>query len=287
MPLLGSIVAYSTRASEIAPAAATMSDVYEELVRLRAAGEACALCTIVATQGSTPGKEAMKMLVRRDGSMLGTVGGGCLEAEVLEAALDSMQDERPRMLDFALNERDYPDSGLICGGKLQIYVEPIVEPRAVLFGGGHVSGAIARVASDVGFKITVAEDRAEFATSERHPDADDFLVGDFAELARGLAPAEDLFLVICTRGHQGDGEVLKALHETGCRPRYLGMIGSRAKRALLEEQLGADGVDPEWLGRLRSPMGLPIGARDHAEIAVSVVAEMIAVRRGAETAALE
>ncbi|MEO0653085.1 MAG: XdhC/CoxI family protein [Planctomycetota bacterium] len=260
-----------------------MSDVYEELVRIRREGASCALCTIVATQGSTPGKESMKMLVRRDGSMLGTVGGGCLEAEVLEAAVDSMQDERPRMLDFALNERDYPDSGLICGGKLQIYVEPIVQPKAVLFGGGHVSGAIAKVASEVGFAITVAEDRAEFATAERHPDASDFLVGDFAELARGLAPAEDLYLVICTRGHQGDGTVLEALHGAGCRPKYLGMIGSRAKRALLEEQLTADGVDAKWLARLRSPMGLPIGARDHAEIAVSVVAEMIAVRRGVDS----
>ena len=222
------------------------------------------------------------MLVRRDGSMVGTVGGGCLEAEVLETALDSMGDERPRMLEFALNERDYPDSGLICGGRLQIYVEPIVQPKLILFGGGHVSGAIARVASEVGFAVTVAEDRTEFATPERHPDADDFLVGDFAALARGLAPADDLFLVVCTRGHQGDGEVLRALHGSGCRPRYLGMIGSRAKRALLEEQLTSAGVDPAWLAGLRSPMGLPIGARDHAEIAVSVVAEMIAVRRGAD-----
>lgn len=259
-----------------------MTDVFEEIVRMRREGLPCALCTIVATRGSTPGKEAMKMLVRRDGSMLGTVGGGCLEAEVLEAALDSMRDERPRMLEFALNERDYPDSGLICGGKLQIYVEPMVDPQLVLFGGGHVSGAIARLAREVGFRVALAEDRAEFATPQRHPDAQEFLVGPFDRSARGLAPAEDLFVVVCTRGHQGDAEVLKALHESGCRPRYLGMIGSRAKRALLEELLAGQGVDPAWIERLRSPMGLPIGARDHAEIAVSVVAEMIAVRRGVD-----
>ena len=124
-----------------------MSDLYQEIVRLQQLGEPCALCTITKTQGSTPGKTTMKMLVRRDGSFVGTVGGGCLEAEVLEAALASMQDERPRTLSFALNERDYPDSGLLCGGQLEIFVEPLVVPHLVLFGGGHVSAAIARASS--------------------------------------------------------------------------------------------------------------------------------------------
>jgi len=119
---------------------------YAELARLTGAGEPCALCTIVKTSGSTPGKTSMKMLVRRDGSFVGTVGGGCLEAEVLEAALAAMGDERPRLLAFALNERDYPDSGLLCGGRVEILVEPIVQPRLYLFGGGHVASAIARTA---------------------------------------------------------------------------------------------------------------------------------------------
>jgi xanthine dehydrogenase accessory factor len=259
-----------------------MTSIYEELVRLRAAGEACALCTIIATQGSTPGKAAMKMLVRRDGSLLGTVGGGCLEAEVLEAALSALDDERPRLLSFALNERDYPDSGLICGGQLQIYVEPITEPRLLLLGGGHVSAAIARVAHPVGFHVTVADDRPEFACAERHPDAQAFAVGEFAELARELGSAPGLYVVVCTRGHHGDAEILAALWRAGARPRYLGMIGSRAKRVQVAAQLAEQGVDPAWFAAVRSPMGLPIGARDHAEIAVSVVAEMIAVRRGVE-----
>lgn len=257
-----------------------MTDVFAEIVRLRAEGRDCALCTIVSTKGSTPGKAMMKMLVRDDGSFAGSVGGGCLEAEVLEAALDAMRDERPRMLEFALNERDYPDSGLICGGRLQIYVEPITEARLVLFGGGHVSGAIAHLARTVGFHVTVAEDRGEFASPERHPDAHAFEVGPFAELAERLSPADGSFLVVCTRGHDGDADVLQALFEARCRPRWIGMIGSRAKRVQIEAQLADAGVDPGWMARVRSPMGLAIGARDHAEIAVSVVAEMIAVRRG-------
>src|SRR5688572_26528145 len=136
-----------------------MTDLYEEIVRLRRAGEPCALCTITKTQGSTPGKTTMKMLVRRDGSFAGTVGGGCLEAEVLEAALAAIEDERPRTLSFALNERDYPDSGLLCGGQLEIFVEPLGVPRLVLFGGGHVASAIAKVAHLAGFHVTVADDR--------------------------------------------------------------------------------------------------------------------------------
>ncbi|HTF89983.1 MAG TPA: XdhC/CoxI family protein [Planctomycetota bacterium] len=258
---------------------------YEEIVRLGRDGEACALCTIVKTAGSTPGKSTMKMLVRRDGTFLGTVGGGCLEAEVLEAALASMQDELPRTLAFALNERDYPDSGLLCGGRLEIFVEPIVEPRLVLFGGGHVSAAIARLARSVGFHVTIADDRETFASAERHPEANQTRCAPFDELARQVAPAAGQYLIACTRGHDQDGEVLRALHASGCRPRYLGMIGSRAKKVQLFEKLALDGVDAAFLAQVRTPMGLAIGARTHEEIAVSVVAELIAVRRGAESPA--
>ncbi|MHC4376310.1 MAG: XdhC family protein [Planctomycetota bacterium] len=266
-------------------------NLFEEVVRLQGEGRDCALCTIVNTQGSTPGKSMMKLLVRDDGSFAGSVGGGCLEAEVLEAALDSMRDERPRMLDFALNERDYPDSGLICGGRLQIYVEPITEPRLYLFGGGHVSGAIARVARPCGFHITLLEDREAFACADKHPDVQDFVVGNLREAAAQLGDLERAFVVVCTRGHHDDGAILAGLHAGGARPRYLGMIGSRAKRAQLEQQLTAEGVDAHWLETVESPMGLPIGARNHEEIAVSVVAALIRARRvgpgeGADNSAL-
>lgn len=256
-----------------------MADVYEELVRLQRLGEPCALCTITKTQGSTPGKDAMKMLVRRDGSFVGTVGGGCLEAEVLEAALASMRDEKPRTLAFALNERDYPDSGLLCGGQLEIFVEPIVVARLFLFGGGHVSKAIAKVARSVGFHVTVADDREEFASRARHPDADEVMCGEFGELARRIAPATDHYLIAATRGHNEDGDVLIALFRAGARPKYLAMIGSRAKKVQLFEKLRAEGVSDDFLERVRTPMGLPIGARTHEEIAVATVAEMIQVRR--------
>lgn len=258
---------------------------FAELARLSEAGEPCALCTIVKTSGSTPGKTSMKMLVRRDGSFVGTVGGGCLEAEVLEAALSAMRDEQPRLLGFALNERDYPDSGLLCGGRVEILVEPIVEPRLVLFGGGHVSAAIARVAASVGFRVVVAEDREDFAAAARHPDARETWCAPLEQSAARLGAAEDDFVIAVSRGHDQDGLVLAALARAGARPRYLGMIGSRAKRAQVFDKLAAAGVAPEFLERVRTPIGLPIGARTHEEIAVSVVAELIAVRRLGEAPA--
>jgi len=256
-----------------------MADVFREIMRLRERGEPCALCTIVKTNGSTPGREAMKMLVRADGSFAGTVGGGCLEAEVLEAALASMQDERPRTLAFSLNERDYPDSGLLCGGQVEIFVEPISEPRLYLFGGGHVSGAIASAARAVGFHVTVADDREAFASREAHPAAHAWRPGPMAELAREIAPAAAAYVVVATRGHDKDDEVLRALSAAGARPKYLAMIGSRAKRVQVFDKLRAAGASEEFLDLVRTPMGLPIGARTHEEIAVSVVGEMIAVRR--------
>ncbi len=256
-----------------------MTDLYAEIVRLSQRGEPCALCTVVKTVGSTPGKTTMKMLVTRDGRFLGSVGGGCLEAEVLEAALQAMREERSRTLSFALNERDYPDSGLLCGGSLEIFVEPIVEPLLYLFGGGHVSGAIAGIASGVGFRVIVCDDREEFARSDRHPRAHAVRCDSFRAMAREIAPAEDAYVLAVTRGHDQDGEVLRALYEGGARPRYLGMIGSKAKRVQVVDKLLASGVAREFLERVQSPMGLDIGARTHEEIAVSVVAQMIRVRR--------
>ncbi len=260
-------------------------NLYAEILRLQAAGASCALCTIVRTTGSTPGKDMMKMLVREDGSFAGTVGGGCLEAEVLEAALESMRDERSRWLEFRLNERDYPDSGLLCGGKVEIYVEPITEPKVYVFGGGHVSGALAKVARLAGFHVTIGDDREAFTTAERHPDANALVCAPFVDQVQALGDASGMFVVVVTRGHEQDGDILQALSDAGSRPRFLGMIGSRAKRATLFARLTANGVEAEFLDRVQSPMGVPIGARTHEEIAVSVVAEMIRVRRaGPESA---
>lgn len=219
------------------------------------------------------------MLVRADGAFVGTVGGGCLEADVYEAAREAMRTDRPRRLVFRLNERDYPDSGLYCGGIVEVYVEPVTDPTLTIFGGGHVSRALGAVAREAGFRVVVGDDREAFARADRFPGATEVVCAPWVEIARRLGSGEFAYVVVVTRGHHDDATVLEALYRSGARPKYLAMIGSRAKWAILSKRLRAAGVPEEWLRRVRTPMGIPIGARTHGEIAVSALAEMIRLRR--------
>src|ERR1700726_3415393 len=148
-------------------------DVYEELVRLRRLGQKSALCTIVEVNGSIPSYESAKMLVREDGSFVGIIGGGCVEAEVWNAAREVMETEKPRHLTFSLGQEAAYDNGLICGGQLNIFVEPVTpQPRAYIFGGGHVSKSLSKVANLAGFSTIIVDDREAFANAERFPEAD-------------------------------------------------------------------------------------------------------------------
>lgn len=257
-------------------------DIFEEIVRLRQAGIPAALATIVGTRGSTPGQESMRLLVKEDGTFLGTVGGGCLEAEVYEAALEVIRAEASRTLSFRLTQKDSPDSGLLCGGEVTIFVESITIPKLMIFGGGHISSALCRVASQAGFHVSVTDDRESYARPDRFPEASEVFARDFADTVRDLSLQANTYLVIVTRGHKEDGLVLQELagrFAAGDRAKFLGMIGSRTKRAVLFRQLRAAEVDEAFLATVRSPVGVLIGARSHDEIAVSIVAELIAVRR--------
>src|SRR5271155_1181808 len=135
-------------------------DIYDEIVRLRRLGQKCALATIVQVRGSIPSYESAKLLVREDGSMIGTIGGGCVEAEVWNAARDVMETEKPRHLSFNLGQDAAYDNGLICGGQLDIFVECVTpQPSAMIFGGGHISKSLARVLDLAGFRVTVVDNR--------------------------------------------------------------------------------------------------------------------------------
>ncbi|MFO1077373.1 MAG: XdhC/CoxI family protein [Planctomycetota bacterium] len=258
------------------------NDIFEAIVRLRRDGIPAALATIVGTRGSTPGRTSMRLLVRGDGTFLGTVGGGCLEAEVYDAAMAAIADEQPRSLQFRLTERDSPDSGLMCGGEVTIFVEPITTPSLWIFGGGHVSKALTQVAALAGFRTTIVDDRAAFASNERFPEVHATLAVPFAQAVAEMPIHQNTYAVVVTRGHREDGLVLAALARrfaAGERLRFLGMIGSTTKQALLWKQLRADGVGDEFLTTVRTPMGAYLGGKSHEEIAVSVVAELISVRR--------
>lgn len=257
-------------------------DVFEEIVRLRAEGFPAALATIVGTRGSTPGRTSMRLLVLADGTFLGTVGGGCLEAEVYDTALQVLADEQPRSLSFRLTEQDSPDSGLLCGGEVTIFVEPITTPTLWIFGGGHVSKALCQIAALAGFRVTVVDDRPDFSTPERFPEAHETRTEALTDAAARMPIRQNSYAVVVTRGHREDGIVLEALGRrfaAGDRLRFLGMIGSKTKQALLWKHLREVGVGDDFLSTVRTPMGAYLGGRSHEEIAVSVVAELIAVRR--------
>ena len=254
-------------------------DLFEEIVRLRRAGEPAALCTVLLTRGSTPGKETMKMLVRGDRSTVGSVGGGCVENDVVDLSQEVLADDRARTSTFTLTQVDVPESGLICGGTVTILVEPVVPPVLVLLGGGHVASSAVRVAREAGLRVEVCDTRADYADAAVHPQADATWAGGWEEAVARYAPARHHYLVIVTRGHKDDEEALHAVWKTGCEPKYLGMIGSRAKKAQLDRQLADRGVPPEWLAAVQTPIGLDIGAKASGEIAVSLVAELVRLRR--------
>ncbi len=253
-------------------------DVFEELVRARNAGQKCALATIVETEGSIPSFQSAKMLIRDDGSMVGTIGGGCTEAEVWQAARDVIETEKPRLLRFNLNQEAAYDSGLICGGQLNVYVEPVLPtPTVFIFGGGHISKSLSKVASTAGFRTVIVDDRERYANRERFPEAAEVYAAEYDEAFAKLDVNSCSHIVIVTRGHKDDMRVLKLAAETEAR--FIGMIGSKRKTIEVVKHLLADGVPLEKLQRVHAPMGLDIGAVTPEEIAVAVVAEMIHARR--------
>jgi xanthine dehydrogenase accessory factor len=257
-------------------------DLFEEIVRMRRSGQRGALATIVHTNGSIPSYESSRMLVREDGSLVGTVGGGCVEADVWAAANEVMQNESPRKMVFNLNNEASYDSGLICGGTVEIFIEPILpQPVVYLFGGGHVSMALGKAASAAGFAIGVVDDREAFANLQRFPMAQEVFTS-YPDAFAKIQPNASTYLVIVTRGHKEDMRVLAWAVRT--QARYVGMIGSKRKVLSVYKALESEGYRSEEFERVYAPMGLDIGALSPEEIAISIVAELIVVRRNAGSA---
>jgi xanthine dehydrogenase accessory factor len=256
-------------------------DIYEEVVKLQRDGHKGALATIVNVRGSIPSFKSAKMLVRDDGSIAGTIGGGCVEAEVWQAAREVMSSEKPRTLTFDLNQDPKYDTGLVCGGTLEIFVEPILPPALLyVFGAGHVAHALYNVARSAGFDVVVTDDRDLYANRERYPDARQVIAEDFDHAMAGLTPNESSYIVIVTRGHHDDMRVLRWAVQT--QARYIGMVGSKRKAIAIFRELTREGIKPELFERVHSPVGLDISAITPEEIAVAIVAELIGIRRGAE-----
>ena len=242
-------------------------------------GEPAALVTIVSTTGSTPQRVGAKMLVFPDGRLVGTIGGGCYENDAFWKAREAITNRKPQLVHYELDDDFAQETGLICGGQMSVYIEPIEpSPELYVIGAGHVGYHLATMAQAVGFAVHVVDDREKFASRERFPNATEVVTEDIpAWLERTKLPAH-AYVVIVTRGHTNDLDALRALAPRDLR--YVGLIGSRAKVARISDQLLSEGMAPEVLKQVHAPIGLEIGAVTPQEIAVSILAELIAVKHG-------
>jgi xanthine dehydrogenase accessory factor len=254
-------------------------EVFEALNRALEAGEDAALVTIVSSQGSTPQRVGAKMLVFPDGRMVGTIGGGCYENDAFWKAKEAIQTRKPLLVKYDLNDDFAQENGLVCGGQMQVYIEPLEStPRLYVIGAGHVGYNLAKLAGTIGFKIHVLDDREKFANQERFPDAEAVVVETIPHWLQHAEIPSSAYVVIVTRGHTHDLDALRSLAKRELR--YLGLIGSKAKVKRIYDALIDEGMPVEYLQRVHAPVGLDIGAVSPEEIAVAILAELIAVRRG-------
>jgi xanthine dehydrogenase accessory factor len=256
-----------------------MHTIYEAVVEAVRRREAVALATIVQTRGSTPRQVGTKMLIRTDGTSMGTVGGGALEAAIIEAAQKALDEGKSRLVHHSLRaDKNEGDLG-VCGGDLDVFVD-VIAPQLtlLLIGAGHVAVPLAGLAHLLGFRTVVFDDRAEYANRDRFPQDEEILVEEFDTGLSALNITPNTWIVIATRSHESDAAALQAV--LGSPAAYIGMLGSRRKVSLILKALREAGAREEQLARVYTPVGLDLGAETPEEIALSIMAEMIMLRQG-------
>ncbi len=258
--------------------------VYQRLAELERSGQAAALATVIRARGSVPRHMGSKMIVFPDGSIEGTIGGGEMERRVIAEALQALSSGEPRLVHYNLSDPGQGDPG-VCGGEMEVYVEPVLrKPTLVVVGAGHVGRAVAHLGRWLGFRVVVCDDRPEFATPESVPEADAHLSGPLQDLPGRLAVDEQTYLVLTTRSVDLDVQALPALLATPAA--YVGVIGSRRRWETTAQQLRGRGVPEAAIARVTSPMGLDLGAETPEEIALSILAQILLLRRGGTGASL-
>jgi len=252
--------------------------VFQAVAELEARNEGGVLCTIVRSQGSTPRHTSSKMLVYPDGRIVGSVGGGELENRVIAEAQQALEDGKARLVAYNMADPERGDPG-ICGGQVEVYLEPILpRPTLVVVGAGHVGKALVHLAHWLGYYVIVSDDRTELCTPENIPEADAFYPVAMAELPAQIEIDRWTAIVLTTRGTDVDVLGLPAILNTPAK--YIGVIGSRRRWELTRKQLIDQGITPEQLAQVRSPIGLELNAETPEEIAVSIMAEVLMLRLG-------
>lgn len=248
---------------------------YEEMVLLFRSGTPFVLATVIDHSGSSPRKAGAKMVMRSDGTVLGSVGGGRVESETLQAAKTALAEGTPRTLSFVLTE----EHGFICGGSMRVYVEPHgSSPRLVMIGAGHIGKATAALAKVCGFRVTVVDERTEHANRETIASADELLCCPIAAAFSKLTLGPNSYIVVATPGHQHDFDAVRMALRS--KAGFVGLVGSRRKRQALMQTLTDEGFTVEERARVITPIGMDIGAETPEEIAVSIVGQLIQKRRG-------
>ena len=255
-----------------------MDSLFAALAEADQKGIAVALATVVAVSGSVPRHVGAKMLVYADGSTLGTVGGGEMENRVCAEAADALRERKPRTVHYELSNPALGDPGQ-CGGTADIFIDPICPlVTLVVVGAGHVGRAVARLGKQLGFFVVVSDDRAELCTPEALPGADGYLVCAMRDIPSRWSLDRDTYVVLATRNVDVDVEGLPAL--LAVPTAYVGVIGSRRRWITTAQALAEHGTPAETIARVHSPIGLELHAETPEEIAVSILAEVIMVRRG-------
>jgi xanthine dehydrogenase accessory factor len=254
-------------------------EVFTALAEALDRSEEVALVTITSSTGSTPQRVGAKMLVYADGRTVGTIGGGCYENDAFWKAREAIKARKPLNVKYELNDDIAEETGLVCGGQMEVFIEPVeAAPDVYIFGAGHVGYWLARMAHDTGFRVHVIDDREKFASAERFEAGTDVVVDDIPTWLQAHHLPSTAYAVVVTRGHKHDLDALRALAPSNLR--YVGLIGSRAKVKRIYDALREEGISPDMLSRVHAPIGLDIGAITPQEIAISILAELIAVKHG-------
>ena len=256
-----------------------MSEILKEALERVGKGETIALVTIVETKGSTPREVGAKMVTGKDGLIAGTIGGGITEAKVIEEVKQALKEGKGKLITYHLTkEQAALNEGAICGGEMKIFID-ILQPKeeVLIFGAGHIAVCVSKLAKTVGFKVIVIDDRKEFANQDRFPEADEIIAEEIEEALTHLNITPSTYIIILTRGHLKDEEVLGSVIRSNAA--YIGMIGSRKKNATVFQHLKEQGISQDELAKVHAPIGIDIKAQTPEEIAVSIMAEIVQAKR--------